>query len=244
MSLNRIFIVCLCLLHVAPAISSADSPVKVLRAYGPGGPHHVLEECANLFLEKSGVDIKVIKALPHNLETNLPMDGDLYFGGAEYMLEDFNRLNPGVIDVSTTENLYPRRIGIIVRKGNPLDIKSVDDLKKDGVAVLDVKLEKMRHFHLDQDDRIGNIRHHEYTGRQGVDAWLSSSEIDAWITYKSWHISIADQSDFIEIPGDHAVRYTPIALTHRTPHQQEAMNFIHFLKSSEAQMIFDEHGWN
>ncbi len=76
---------------------------KVLRVYGPGGPHHVLQECADLFLERSGVDVAIIKALPYDLKRKLPEDGDIYYGGAEYMLEEFDRQNPGILDVSTTE---------------------------------------------------------------------------------------------------------------------------------------------
>lgn len=232
------------LLHVMPAAASTESQTKVLRAYGPGGPHHVLQECAERFRQTHGVDVQIIKALPHDLESRIPVDGDLYFGGAEYMLEEFDRTNPGVLDVSTTAHLYPRRIGIIVRKGNPLGIMGVEDLRRPGVDILDVKLENMRHFHLTSESGLGNIRHHEYTGRQGVGAWLDSPEIDAWITYKSWHLTLTEHADFIEIPGDHALRYTPMALTHRTPYPQEAMNFIRFLKSDEARRIFEEHGWD
>lgn len=237
-----VFIGCL-LLQMTTAKASADVSTKVLRAYGPGGPHHVIEECAKLYTKRFGVKVEVIKALPHELEKRLREDGDIYYGGAEYMLEDFDRCNPDVLDLTSREHLHPRRIGILVRKGNPLGIKGTDCLNGEGIAILDVKLENMREFHGTSSDLSSNIRRFEYTGQQGAHAWHSTPEIDAWVTYKSWHLSLEAESDFIEIPGEAGQRFTPIALTQQTPHRQEAIKFISFLKSEEARLIFEKHGW-
>lgn len=237
-----VFIGCL-LLQVTAAGASPEIPTKVLRAYGPGGPHHVFEECAKLFREKHGVNVAVIKALPHDLEKKLREDGDIYYGGAEYMLEDFHRSNPDVLDLTSLEYLHPRRIGVLVRKGNPLGIKGTECLSAEGVDILDVKLENMRGFHGTPSGLSRNIRRFEYTGQQGASAWLSNPGIDAWVTYKTWHLSLEAESDFIEIPGKTGQRFTPIALTQQTPHRQEAIKFISFLKSEEARLIFEKHGW-
>lgn len=228
------------LLYAVTATASTEEATKVLRVYGPGGPHHVIKECAKLFREKHGVRVDV---LPHDLEQRVREDGDIYYGGAEYMLEDFHRSNPDVLDLTSLENLHPRRIGVLVRKGNPLSITGVEDLNDEGVDILDVKLENMRDFHGVSSGLSSNIRRFEYTGQQGVNAWLSAPDIDAWVTYKSWHILLAAESDFIEHPGPSGLRYTPIALTRQTPHRQEAMKFISFLQSAEARQIFVEHGW-
>lgn len=232
------------LLHFAAAAASANTLAKVLRVYGPGGPHHVLEECADLFEDVHGVAVAVVKTLPYDLERKLSEDGDIYYGGAEYMLDNFNRLNPGVLDMATAEKLHPRRIGIIVRKGNPHNIKGIDDLSRKGVDLLDVKLENMRDFYGAPSDELKNVRHLEYTGHQGFMTWSSDPEIDAWVTYRSWHVLLDAEDDFIEIPGDKALRYTPIAVTRRTLYQKEALAFINFLKSEQAGRIFAEHGWD
>ena len=232
------------LLTITTAGASTETPAKVLRVYGPGGPHHVLTECADLFEEKHGIDVIVMKALPHDLDRKLPEDGDIYYGGAEYMLEDFDRRNPGVLDMTSAENLHPRRIGIVVRKGNPLNINGIEDLRREGVDILDVKLENMREFHGSTPGRIGNVRHLVYTGQEGIKAWLLNPGIDAWVTYKSWHVSLEDEAEFIEIPGERAVRFTPMAITQRTPHRQEAEKFLAFLRSKEARHIFLKYGWD
>jgi accessory colonization factor AcfC len=233
----------LLLLQAATVGSSTVDLGVTLHVYGPGGPHHVIEECAELFQERHGVNVKVVKALPHNLERRLREDGDLYYGGAEYMLEGFDRRNPGLLDMTSVEMLHPRRIGIIVRKGNPLRIGGVDDLKLEEVGILDVKLENMRHFHGVASGLSYNINRFEYTGKQGAEAWLDALEIDAWVTYKTWHLTLQAESDFVEIPGAAGLRFTPMALTQRTDKRQAAMQFIAFLKTEEARRIFEQHGW-
>jgi accessory colonization factor AcfC len=233
----------LLLLQASVAVSSSIDSDKTLRVYGPGGPHEVIEKCAKLFKARHGVNVDVVKAFPHNLERRLREDGDLYYGGAEYMLEGFDRKNPGVLDMSSAQLLHPRRIGIIVRKGNPLQIDGVEDLTLNEVRILDVKLENMRHFHGADSGLSYNIRRFEYTGKQGADAWLDDLELDAWVTYKTWHFTLQNESEFVEIPGDAGLRYTPVAVTQHSQMRQEASRFISFLKSEEARTLFEQHGW-
>jgi accessory colonization factor AcfC len=232
------------LLLATAATASTLSPTKVLRVYGPGGPHQVLEECAELFSERHGVKVVVTKALPHDLDERVGQDGDIYYGGAPCMLEEFDDRNPGVLDMTSVEQLHPRRVGIIVRKGNPLEIQGLECLSREEVRLLDVKLENMRQLHGAQPGDDKNLRKLVYTGRQGVSAWRNRPEIDAWVTYRSWYVKLQDAADFVEIPEEQALRVIPMALTNRTEHRQEAMNFIEFLKSGEAYQIFQRHGWD
>jgi len=231
------------LLPEVTAGASTEESLKVLRAYCPGGPHHVLQECAELFRRKHGVTVAVLKASPADLAHKLPEDGDLFFTGAEYMLDDFARENPGVLDMCSVQKLHPRRVGVLVRKGNPLAIKGVECLQREGVDLLAVHLENMTRFHDPRLGRPGNVRRRVNTGQEGVAAWQSAPELDAWVTYKSWHVWLEEESEFIEIPGEHALRFTPVALTRRTPHRQAAMQFVAFLQTPEVRRIFVEHGW-
>lgn len=232
------------LLLAATASASTLSPAKELRVYGPGGPHQVLEECAELFSERHGVKVVVTKALPHDLDERVGEDGDIYYGGAPCMLEEFDNRNPGVLDMTSIEQLHPRRVGIIVRKGNPLDIQGLECLSREEVCLLDVKLENMRHLHGARPGDDKNLRKLVYTGRQGLSAWRDRPEIDAWVTYRSWYVKLQEDADFIDIPEEHALRAIPMALTKRTEQREEAMNFIEFLKSGEAYQIFQKHGWD
>jgi accessory colonization factor AcfC len=230
-----------------PAAAAGASPEKsggILRAYGPGGPHHALKECAELFREKHGVSVEVYKASPAEMAHKLSEDGDIYFSGAEYMLDDFARENPGVLDMLSVEKLHPRRIGLVVREGNPLKIKGLECLQQDGIDLLVVNLENMAQFYAPHHNQKRNLRRLVNTGQEGVGLWRSSPELDVWVTYRSWHVMLGDESEFIDIPDDRALRFTPVALTNRTANRQAAMQFIAFLRSPEARRIFVEHGWD
>lgn len=244
MLLQLLSTVTVLILWVANAAASPENPVKTLKVYGPGGPHQVLTECAEVFKERHGIDVIVTKALPHDLDERVKEDGDIYYGGALCMLEEFDNRNSGVLDMSSVEQLYPRQVGILVRKGNPLKIQGLDCLTRRDVGLLDVKLENMRHLHGARPGGSSNLRHLVYTGKQGVAAWLTDPEIDAWVTYRSWYLHLEETADFVEISGDDTLRSTPVAITNRSKRPQEAKLFIEFLKSEAAYEIFQKHGWN
>lgn len=231
-----------CLFAVGLNVQASVSAQKHLHVYGPGGPHRVLEECADLFRQRHGIDVWVTKAMPGDLERKLREDGDLYYGGAEYMLEKLVSQNVDLLDLSTVTNLHPRRIGIMVRKGNPLQISGPEDLNRDEIDILDVKLEKMRDFHGEQGLSC-NIRRFEFTGQQGQESWRRFPELDAWVTYRSWHAELATEADFIDISHLSGVRFTPMARTRHTPYPEEAELFLEFLQTEEAALIFKRHGW-
>jgi len=235
--------ICLVLLLTAAGGAAAEMKTRSLLVYGPGGPHHVITECAELYQEKHGVAVAVVKARPDELAEKLGTQGDLYYGGAEYMLEEFAQSNPGILDMHAAEELHPRRIGIVVRKGNPLDIDGIHELNQAGLQLMTAKLERMDQFHAPP-AAANNIRHSVFTGQDGVAAWLADPELDAWITYRSWHVALEEHADFIAIPGDDALRHTSIAPTRHTPYRETALHFIDFLKSPEARRIFEEHGWD
>lgn len=229
------------LVGASPAATAEGAPPATLTAYSPGGTHEALAACAERFRQKYGVRVDVVKASPAEMSWKLRTDGDLYFGGAEYMLKDFVRANRGVLDLHSAQSILPRRVGIVVRKGNPLEIKGTECLQRGDVDLLAAQLEKMSPFH--PPGRDGGALRRVYTGQEGLAAWRSDPELDAWVTYRSWHVQLEEETEFIEIPGDRALRYTHVAATSRTPHRKAARDFIAFLKSPEARQIFAEHGW-
>lgn len=240
----RSLLTCLIFLLLTVPSWGVDSTAPVLRVYGPGGPHHVMRECAELYRQLHGVPVAVIRAMPNEIVQRLREDGDIYYGGADNMLVDLVDRDPALIDLATMEELHPRRIGILVRKGNPLGIRGVQDLAGGNVDLLVVKLEKMGQFHLETETGFSNLGHLTFTGQQGVQAWRERQHLDAWVTYKTWHQQVAEETEFVDLshlPGGQ--RSLPIALTSHTEQREAALHFIDFLKSTPAREIFAEHGW-
>jgi accessory colonization factor AcfC len=214
--------------------------LEKLLIVGPGGPYEAMKEAGEIFSNLKGVLVEVIKGPP---ETWFNQEADLIYGGAPNMIEDFMAGHPGVIDPGSICQLSKRQIGIVVRRGNPRKIRSLDDLGREGLKVLNVELETMGKFQ----QLVPNITDHIYksvrTGDQGILTWRSVPELDAWITYKSWHVVLNQESEFIPLSFNDAWRSTPIAVTTWTKQRGMADEFIAFLKSQKGAEIFRRRGW-
>ncbi len=82
------------------------------------------------------------------------------------------------------------------------------------------------------------------TGEQGKEAWRSIPELDAWITYKSWHFVLRPETEFIPLSSiSGSLRPTPMAITAWTKKIDLALAFILFLQSEAGQAIFQRRGW-
>jgi accessory colonization factor AcfC len=224
-------------------VLSVDKP-PALHVYGPGGPHGPMKECAQRFTEKTGTAVQVTKWTPDQWIDVARRNADLIYGGAEYMLTDFVSQYPGVAGPSRITHLYKRNIGILVRKGNPRAIKSLDELSGPDIRILDVQLEKMQEIQTKRPGLMQNIRLSVVTGEQGADKWRTTPELDAWITYESWHVRLREDSEFINLPENQTLlRATPIAFALKSPNPKAARAFVKFLESEEGHDIFRKWGW-
>jgi accessory colonization factor AcfC len=218
-------------------------PAQVLHVYGPGGPYLPMSECAKAFSARSGVVVAVVKGEPESLVERMSADGDLYYTGAPYMMEDFIKKHPGLIDERSIAPLFQRRVGILVRKGNPKNIRAVADVASPGLMILDVRLENMYALRHDPENKPGNTGRAVDTGSEGLALWKSDAGLDAWVTYKSWYHMVQADSDFIPIDGPEGLRATPAALLCTGINKALAQDFLEFLRSEEARIIFRAHGW-
>ncbi len=112
------------------------------------------------------------------------------------------------------------------------------------VKLLDVKLETMEEFQ----NKVPNLAEHIYrsvtTGEQGKEAWRSLPELDAWITYKSWHFVLSGETEFIPLTSvNGSLRPTVVAITAWTKKKTLAQDFILFLQNEAAHAIFQRRGW-
>ncbi len=212
-----------------------------LRVVGPGGLYEAMVECAEAFSRGRNVAVEVIKGPP---ERWLDWCADLIYGGFPQMLTALAEAHPEALDPSEIYELYERRIGLLVRRGNPRHLLTLDDLADPDIQVLDVQLEQMQEFQ----SRVPGLRRRlaasVRTGEEGMQAWRARPDLDAWITFESWHRAASGDTDFIPLPEDiGALRPTVIALTRWTPRRALAREFISFLRSPPAHDVFRRRGW-
>jgi accessory colonization factor AcfC len=218
--------------------------MKEIRVYGPGGPYEAVRECCGIWAERSGLAVKVIKGPPEEWAQEAQDIGDLLYFGAENMLEEFAQNFPGLIDRETVSYPFRRRIGIILRASNPRRVNSLSDLATTGVSLLAVELEKMDEFFDAVPGMRQNIAKTVVTGENAFAVWQSTLSIDAWITYRSWHIKLTDAEEFLQFAaGKQTLRATPLALTKAGPSRESASELSRFLGSEEGHMVFRKYGW-
>ncbi len=212
-----------------------------LRVVGPGGQYEAMVECTDAFSRSRNVAVEVIKEPP---ERWLDRRADLIYGGFPSMLTDLAEAHPEALDPNDIQELYERRIGLLVRRGNPRHLLTLDDLADPDIQVLDVQLEKMEEFQ----DRVPGLRDRlaasVRTGEEGIRAWRAKPELDAWITFESWYRATSSETDFIPFPDNiGAVRPMVIAIMRWTPRRTLALEFISFLRSPRAHDVFRRRGW-
>lgn len=237
----------------APEVASAhQEPRRVLHVYGPGGPLAPMKEAAEQFGRERGVRVEVTGGPESEWIERAKQDADLIYGGAEYMLSQFASKHAGLIDASTREELYVRASGVIVRKGNPKKIRTLDDLARPGIRLLDVAgagqlgmWEDMAGNAALIDGIQKNIAVVTGNTAEGIEKWRSMPELDAWITFESWHHRLPKETDLVRLPESQRVyRGTPVAITTISRDRTLAREFIRWLQSPAGKAIFLKWGWN
>lgn len=224
---------------------------EVIYVYGPGGPLGPMKELAERFSAATKLKVEVTAGPEANWVDKAKQDADIIFGGSEYMLQDMVNKYPGLIEEKTRTSLYPRAAGILVRKGNPKKITGLKDLTHPGIKIIDVNGAGQLGLWEDLAGRQGlipgvqqNIALSVKSSAEAIALWKSKPELDAWITYESWHYRLIDVTDLIPFPeADKLYRGTPIAIAQTTDNKHTATRFIEYLKTEEAHRVFQKWGW-
>jgi len=237
-------------LALASATPAAEK-VAVLRVYGPGGPLTPIQECGKAFAAEKGVQVRVDGGPEARWLEMAQADGDLVFEASEYQLTDFMRRRPGLLDPATRQSLYDRPAAILVRPGNPKRIQGFEDLAKPGVKLLDVNGAGQHGLWEDLAGRRGlipalqrNITLSFANTAEAMNAWKERPELDAWITFESWHHRMRGETELVRLPATElAWRGTPIAVTTRSEQKALAQAFVAFLQSPPCHALFKRAGW-
>jgi len=224
---------------------------RELRVYGPGGPLTPMRGCGERFAKAQGVRVTVDGGPEERWWSKAEQDGDVVFGGAEYMLDDLDRRRPGFIDRTTRRSLWVRPAAILVRRGNPKKVAGLADLARPGVKLLDVNGAGQVGLWEDLAGRLGlipdlhrNVAVTTTNTAEAIAAWRNQPELDAWITFASWHDRLKDETEVVELPpAERLYRGTPVAATRRSRHRDLALAFIAFLGGEECHAVFQQAGW-
>jgi len=138
-----------------------------------------------------------------------------------------------------------------VRKGNPKGIKSLEDLTKPTIYLLDVNGEGSQGLWEDVAGKKGLIPEIQKriaitveTTAEAIENWKFYPALDAWITFESWHYRMKDLTDLVKLPKEEKTyRGTAAVATQFYKNREAARKFLEFLKTPECQAVFRKWGW-
>ena len=229
----------------------AGASAQTLHVYGPGGPLAPMQACAAQYTAQTHHPVIVTGGPEKQWFAAAQMDGDVIYGGAEYMLTQFDMEHPGFLLAGSRTDLYKRTAGILVRPGNPKHIQTLADLAKPGIRLLDVSGAGQLGLWEDVAGRFGlidglqqNIALTVATSAEGMQAWATRPQLDAWITYESWQQRMPDKAALVRLPPEMRIyRGTPIAFTQRSTLKVEAKAFLAQLRTPACHDVFIHAGW-
>ena len=230
--------------------TSADSAEnKTLLVYCGAGMKEPMEEIAELFKEREGISIEYTYGGSAQMlsQIELYQTGDAYMPGALAYIQ--SAMDKGFIDKS--EKVIYHVITIIVPKGNPANITSLEDLTKPGVRVaigeptgpaIGQGTKKMLEKDGLWDAVSANVVVKSATVNELL-VYVAMKQADAALVYEDLYNPEAMEK--IDIPKEQGkVDIVPIGTLKFSTNKEEAEMFLNFVASAEGKAIFAKHGFD
>jgi len=222
--------------------------------YGPGGPAPAFKEAADKFEKSTGIKVNIISGPASQWLNKAKQNADIIFSGSEAMMSDFVIALEGLISDSDVKPLYLRPISLLVRSGNPKNIKGIKDILLPGVKILVVNGAGQTGAWEDMIGRTGdinnvrmlrkNIFYYAKNGAEAKQLWVNNPEIDVWITWNIWQVANPNLADVVEIEPQYTIyRDTGVVITSLGKTKSIVKKFIDFLSSPDGARIFKKWGW-
>ena len=243
----------------ACALWLAAAPVRaqgVINVYGPGGPAPAMQEAAKAFGAMNKVTVNVAAGPTAQWLDKAKQDADVIFSGAENMFTDYAKAMPGAFELKDAYPLYLRPAAILVRPGNPKNIRGFRDLLAPNVKVLTVAGAGQTGLWEDVAGRTGDIAIVRAFRKNMVfpeaansgaakEQWTQQKDIDAWLIWNIWQVANPDLAQLVELDEPFRIyRDAGVVLTRKGKTEPQAAAFVEFLKSSAGQKIFAKAGWD
>lgn len=230
---------------------TAQKPLA-LRLYCAAGMRPPIDEIAKAFQDKHGIVIEcdyqgsevLLSKLKHSRQ------GDLYIpGDAQYV--DQAAAEGFVVARATIASQVP---AILVKKGNPKNIKSLQDFARPGLrlALGDAKacaigkciVTLLKKNNIDAQAVETNRVYNGMTVNE-LALQVKLGQVDAALIWDAMGKLFAENADVIPIPPEqNIVSVVPVATLTFSRHPDWAQKFLEFARSEESHRIFERHGYS
>lgn len=235
--------------HPFTPVMAQDQNLKV---FAVGGLDKPLSELASMYAKKHAMNIEIVSGEANqDWLIKAQKSGDIVVCGAEFQLNQIVKANPDLIDKASRTSLYPRMTGLLVRKGSNKKIASFSDLGQPNLKLLVVDGADQSGLWEDMTAKREliakiqkNILISAKSNAEAIEQWNSRKDLDAWITFQSWHHYMKDSTRLIKVLDHYKrIRGTPVAVISTSKNKIQAQKFIEFLKSKENLKTYQKWGW-
>jgi len=221
-----------------------------LRVYSAGAVAPPLQEATDLFEKRYGVNCRLTVGKPEALLMAIAetREGDVFSGGAEYVLDDAE--DRGLIIRGSRRSLGYRRSVIIVPPDNTASVLSLNDLCREGVRIGIASGGCLKGVWDDIASKAGltdlirkNItRHADACGT--LMSLIHTKEVDAIFGWNAFQNVWPDTCETIELPPNLQVyRSTVVGILTCTKNLELSRKFIEFLTTPDVKKIYSDYGW-
>ena len=227
---------------------------EAIHLYAPSGVSPAIEDAAFAFAERNGMDVQVTTGPAAEWRERIKGDGDLLYNTGEFITSDFVRTAELPVDETQVTPLFLRPAVILVRPGNPKDIRDFPDLLRPGMRVMLVNGSGQTGLWEDMTGKLQSLQNlvalqknivlcAPDTG-EAMRIWRAQGDIDAWITWNVWYVPRRDRATIVPISRAYQIyRKCSISFTERGKRSSPAGRFVDFLASREGAAIFHSWGW-
>jgi len=248
-----------------PGVSSRSGSVgsksgRPIVIFAGAASKPALEKVAQVFEEKMGRKVELNFGGSGTMLSQMVVSkvGDLYMPGSQDFME--KAIKMGVVDKKTIKVVAYLIPAIVVAKGNPQNIESLEDLTRPGLrlAIADPQTVCLGVFAQEIFSRAERV-----SGRSGLRKEIEKNivtyakscedlasilmlgQVDAiigWTVFKSWH---PGKMDIVRLRPEQIpkIGYIPIGVTKFAKDVKSAQAFIDFITSSQGGKIFKSYGY-
>lgn len=235
------------------AAKTEGEPVEVLVAAAASLKNAYEEELIPMFEERyPGVSVEGTYDSSGKLQTQIEegLEADVFMSAAEKQMKALDE--EGMIASDTITNLLENKIVLIIPAGSSAGLASFEDIEKAGIIALgDPASVPAGQYAQEALTSLGiwdKIQDKVSFGTNVTEVLnqVAASSAEAGIVYATDAASMSDQVEIVaEAPEGSLQKKViyPVAVVKDSAHQEEAGDFVEFLKSEEAMKVFEEYGF-
>jgi len=249
-----LLLIAVCFLNCSDGKNSvnAEETVNELIINAGAGLKPALDKINAEFEDRHGTKIMTQYMCSAMVLSNLLLarETDVFFPGSEYYMKiaiEKGAVNDG--DAFPAAYMIPV---ITTPKGNPKNIRTLEDMARPGVKVglgefETVAIGRLTKKMLTEEGLFEAVsKNHVFVGPNSTKLQLNVAlgSIDAAINWKATVIMFSDKCDYIDIPLEQ-LKYSiaPCGFSTFSKNKPLAQNYVAFIMSDEGQAIFESEGY-